>query len=158
MQVNLSTWGYYKPGFVDPLYVPYQRKTIRGKSINTWKKQGASPIVDPGQVRAGLGIAYQRQYPQYDACGLGWKPGPDGYCVAEEPEFEGTFYTKDAHVPKYQYHDGYTVKPKGARRVSQFDNKSVNPFTGEYQISHTPYPSPTRSKYGQLPSRDSLLG
>lgn len=153
MEVKLSGWDYYRKDFVDPLYLPYQKKG----GINPTKKQGYYASKHPELVRAGLGMRYIRKRPD-DPCGLGWKDGGDGYCVEEKPEFEGTFYTESAHVPYYQYHGGYAPKFKsGSRRVESTDNISISPFTGEVQLSHIPKKSPNRRRYGHLPSKDSLL-
>lgn len=155
MRSNLSVWGYYKKGFVDPLYAPYQRTCVEGEMINTWKVQGPPSTVEPRVTRRGLGAMYQRKN-SVDACPHGWKPAGNSYCVEDEPESRGTLYTADAHVPKYQYHSGYTVK-QGRPSLNEFDAKSVNPFTGEYESSHRSKPAASRVKYGGLPSRDSLL-
>ena len=140
MLVNLPVWSYYpKDGshFTDPLYAPYARIPIevKGKDgkteqicpVNPYKKQGYADGMDhPELVRKGWGLSFQLLHPDKDSCPHGWTKGEDGWCVAAKPEFEGTFYTENAHVAKYQYHDGYAPKKECGRVISQFDRKSVN--------------------------------
>lgn len=174
MNVNLPVWGYYtKDGsqFIDPLYAPYTRVPIELKDragnteqicpVNPYKKQGYKDgLVHPELVRKGWGLSFQLLHPDKDQCPHGWTKGEDGWCVANQPEFEGTFYTKDAHVPMYQYHDGYAPREmcgRASRQISQFDRKSVNPFTGNYSMLYQGKPSGMRQKYGHLPAKDSYL-
>ena len=161
MDVNLPVWKYYDQGFVDPLYVPYQRTPVTryGQTceVNTWKNQGCSELVHPELVRSGWGLDFQRMHADKDPCPHGWEKGAEGMCHAEEPEFEGTLYTDRAHVPKYQYWNGYTSRDVNTREISQFDQKSVHPETGKYQVSHQSYNSSPRGKYGRLSSRESFL-
>lgn len=172
MEINLPVWNYYPYGdkyFVDPMYVPYVRSLVEVEGddgiteeceVNTWKKQGYSDgFVHPELVRKGWGLSFQLLHPDKDPCPEGWTKGVDGWCVENKPEFEGTFYTKDAFVPKYQYWDSYAPRLKNARnkQINQFDMKSVNPWTGNYVIYNHPYPASNRTTYGYLPSKDSLL-
>jgi len=128
--------------------------------VNTWKRQGyADGLVHPELVRRGWGLDFQLMHPDKDPCPRGWIKGEDGWCFSEEPEFEGTFYTERAHVPRYQYWNGYAprlVNPK-RREISEFDMRSVHPMTGEYVIYHHPYYAPHRGVYGHHPSKDSYL-
>ncbi len=168
MDAELPVWNYYPrddQSFMDPLYVPYIRTLVKTPGglcgVNTWAKQGyADGFVHPELVRKGWGLGFQRMHPDKDlSCPEGWTSGKDGWCAENEPEFQGTFYTDKAFVPKYQYWDSYAPKlinPR-AKQISEFDMKSVNPFTGNYVIYFNPEPSSMTMKYGSLASKDSLL-
>ncbi len=185
MNVNLPVWGYYPPNnkkFIDPLYIPYQKQCINFNNhdfdmmvndgiqnpndgggmcgYKTMKKQGEfDGLVNPALVRKGWGMGFQLLHPK-DPCPEGWTKGEDGWCVENEPEFGNNgLYSKDAFVPKYQYWNGYAplLKDPNRRQINEFDNKSNNPYTGEYVVYHNPKPSTNRNKYGYLPSRDSLI-
>ena len=83
----------------------------------------------------------------------------NGWCTVEKPEYEGTFYTKDAFVARYQYWDSYAprLKDPNKRQLNTFDQRSINPFTGNFVMYHNSKPNGLRSKYGWLPSKDSML-
>jgi len=172
MDINLPLWGYYPKDnkkFIDPLYVPYQTTKVTTDvdgfeqecEVNPWPKQGyASGEVNPALVRRGWGLSYMRMHPDKDRkCPEGWTEGEFGWCASGEPEFKGTLYTNKAFVPAYQYWGGYAprIKDPMKRRINEFDNRSVNPWTGDYVLYHTPFPSSMRNKYGSMPSKDSLL-
>ncbi len=166
MNVNLPVWDYYpkddKP-FTDPLYAPYIKHPIATEDgvcpVNTWSKQGYSDgFVNPGLVRKGWGLGFQLMHPHVDTCPEGWTKGEDGWCAENEPEFgDHGLYSKKAFVPKYQYWDSYAPKIKNAREINQFDRKSVNPWTGNYNVSYLAKPASNRVKYGHLASKDSLI-
>lgn len=187
MQTNLSTWHYYSPGFLDPLYVPYQKKYVKtpfsdgcGKQndgntgivsengvpggegecpINTWEQQGyADGLVHPELVRKGWGKSFQLQT-AYDPCPYGYSKGQDGWCYPVYPEYEPIFYTKKAFIAKNQYFDGSYPKHESELpgHYSNFDMKSVHPNTGRYMIYHRSVPAPQRKDYGGLRVGDSYL-
>lgn len=167
MEVNLPVWKYYPKDdsyFTDPLYVPYQYENVCTEDgeckVNTWTKQGyPDGFVNPALVRKGWGLNFQLQHP-WDPCPEGWTKGEDGWCAANEPEFgDHGLYTKHAFVPKYQYWGGYAprLRNPGYKEINQFDQKSVNPWTGEYVVYDKSYPSENRVKYGYLPAKDSYL-
>lgn len=168
MEINLPVWSYYPKKdqqFIDPLYVPYQREAVDTNDgiccVNTWKKQGyADGFVNPALVRKGWGLGFQLMHPDKDPCPEGWTKGEDGWCVANEPEFgDHGLYSKNAFVPKYQYWNSYAPTLPSSRReeINEFDQKSVNPWTGDYVVYHHSYPASNRGKYGHLPSKDSML-
>lgn len=167
MEVNLPVWDYYPKNdkvYIDPLYVPYQNVPVKvGDNVcplNPWKKQGSDLSVNPALVRKCWGLDFQKMHPDKDRfCPVGWTPDKDGWCVSSEPEFEGTFYTDKQFAPKYQYWDSYAprIKEPIKRQLNNFDNRSINPFTGDYVMYHNSKPSSNRSKYGHLPSKDSYL-
>ena len=167
MQVNLPVWGYYPKDdkyFIDPLYVPYQSVPVKTECgvcpFNPWKKQGDPLAVNPGLVRRGWGLDFVKMHPAKDRqCPEGWTPGEDGWCLASKPEYEGTLYTDKAFTPMYQYWDSYAprLKDPNVRQLNSFDQRSVNPFTGNYVMYHNSKPNGLRSKYGHLPSKDSYL-
>jgi len=166
MQTNLSVWDYYPRDnsyFIDPMYVPYMETTCdigNDCPTNKFKKQGYKDgFVNPGLVRKGWCQSFQLLHPNFP-CPEGWTKGKDGWCARNEPEFgDNGLYTKDAFVPKYQYWDGYAPRYANSKikQINEFDNRSVNPFTGDYVIYHHPKPATQRSKYGALPSKDSYL-
>lgn len=170
MEYNLPVWGYYPSNdeyFVDPMYVPYVRDLVPDENgrcgeceINPWKKQGyADGFVHPELVRKGWGLGFQLMHADKDPCPEGWTKGIDGWCVENKPEFQGTFYTEKAFVPKYQYWDSYAPKlinPR-AKQINEFDQRSVNPWTGNYVVYNNPRPASNRIEYGSLSSKDSLL-
>lgn len=172
MEVNLPVWDYYPKNnslFVDPLYAPYQNAKVitdvegfeQECDVSLWRKQGyASGFVNPALVRKGWGLSYMRIHPDKDRkCPEGWTEGKYGWCVEDVPEFQGTLYTKKAFVPAYQYWGGYAPKidcPE-KRRINEFDNRSVNPWTGDYVVYHRSTPASQRYSYGSLASKDSLL-
>lgn len=173
MQVNLPVWGYYpkdESTFIDPLYAPYMREHIYVPSkdgndqlceVNMFKQQGyPDGLVNPALVRKGWGLSFQLAHPAKDRCPHGWSQGEDGWCVANKPEFEGTFYTDEAHVAKYQYWGGYApVDHKQLRSIkpTPFDRKSVSPWTGDYKVHYIPKGGEQRNKYGHLATKDSYL-
>ena len=173
MITNLPVWSYYPKNdqdFIDPMYVPYLKYQLPVKDaqggfqtcpVNTWAKQGYDDgFVNPDLVRRGWGSNFMLMHPDKDPCPEGWTKGVDGWCVENEPEF-GDFglYSKDAFVPKYQYWNSYAPRlwNPNDRELNEFDQKSVNPFTGNYVSYSKSYPSDTRAKYGSLPSKDSYL-
>ena len=170
MDVNLPIWSQYPKDdkyFIDPLYVPYQSVPVDTEcgqcSFNPWKPKPSPALVHPGLERRGWGWDFVRIHPDKDRqCPPGWVTDPNsdrGWCTVEKPEYEGIFYTPDAHVPKFQYFDSYAprLKNPNERQTNRFDHRSVNPFTGNYVMYHNSKPNELRSKYGHLPSRDSYL-
>ena len=167
MNVNLPNLSYYPPDnsyFIDPMYVPYQKALIGTEcgvcEVNTWAKQGYKDgFVNPALVRKNWGLDFQLMHP-IDPCPEGWTKGQDGWCAANEPEFgDHGLYSKEAFIPKYQYFNGYAPGPVNPRyrQINEFDNKSINPYTGDYVVYHNPNPGKSRGQYGMLPSKDSLL-
>lgn len=168
MDLNLPVWGYYPEDdryFIDPLYAPYMRslEEVDGQTceVNNWALQGYSDgFVNPALVRQGWGNSFQLMHPSVDACPSGWVKGEDGWCVREVPEFGNNgLYSKDAFVAKYQYWNGYAPRLASPRyrEDNSFDQRSVNPWSGNfvtYQHSHLPK---SRSIYGHAPSKDSLI-
>lgn len=170
MLVNLPVWGYYPKDnskFVDPLYIPYQDTWMKTKSgetcpVNTWEVQGyADGFVNPALVRKGWGLTFQLQHPDKDPCPEGWSK-INGMCVENEPEYGGQdagLYSVNSFTPKYQYWDSYTQRNQNAfvREINEFDNRSINPFTGDMVSYMTSYPSSSTTRYGKLRSKDSLI-
>lgn len=169
MDTNLTVWGYYPKDnsyFVDPLYAPYIRKSISSNDgrngtcqVNTWEKQGSYAFVNPGLVRQGWGLNFQLKHPT-DPCPEGWTKEPGGWCRVHQPEYgDHGLYSKDAFIAKYQYHAGYTIPNKDPiqREFNNSDNKSINPFTGEYVVYHNPKPADQRRQYGLLPAKSMFL-
>ena len=175
MELNLSVWDYYpRDGgtFVDPLYIPYMpvSETIVGadgevsKSCpvrgGNWKQQGyPTGMVNPALVRKGWGMDFQLLHPG-DPCPEGWTKGEDGWCVENEPEFgDHGLYSKYAFVPKYQYWESYAPRAKDPafRELTPFDMKSVNPWTGDYNVSFISKPASIRAVYGRLPVGNSYI-
>lgn len=185
MDVNLPVWDYYPKDdsfFLDPMYVPYVNRLqytnpsvtnsscISSESTcntsqvcpqNNWKKQGyADGFVNPALVRKGWGLDFMLMHPDKDPCPEGWTKTNDGWCVANQPEFGNHgLYSNSAFIPRYQYWDGYAPRLRNPRfrEISEFDNKSVNPFTGNYVVYTLAKPAENRSVYGHLASKDSYL-
>jgi len=156
MQINQSVWDYYPQDnsrLYDPLYYPYKKEEkccknpVTGEDeacqVYPFKEQGCvGSLVNPNLVRRGWGLDFQLLQPGFTPCPNGWtKDKTTGFCVSNSPEFEGTFYTKDAFVPKFQYHSAYCANPRPNLRVSEFDMRSVNPFTGDYVVYFTSKPN-----------------
>jgi hypothetical protein len=183
MDINLPVWGYYPQDnsqFIDPLYIPYQNqarpscharkvRTPNGKEVpgecpyNPWREAGqgySDGLVHPELVRKGWGQDFMLLHPDKDPCPEGWTKTKGGWCVANKPEFgDHGLYSTDAFIPEYQYHGGYAPARQCPRDrpINEFDNRSVNPFTGDY-VRYFPGTTPkNRSRYGALPSKDSLL-
>lgn len=169
MLINLPVWDYYPKDdkkFIDPMYVPYQRTLVKTKDgqmcpVNTWAVQGyADGFVNPDLVRRGWGLDFQLLHPDKDPCPEGWTKGEDGWCTSSEPEFgDHGLYSEYAFTPKYQYWDSYTQRTNNAfvREINEFDNRSINPSTGNFVSYNTSYPSTTTTNYGKLRSKDSYL-
>ncbi len=95
MDVRLPVMKYYEKGFVDPLYVPYQRVRrlgqmqstgrVVGVDVNPYTKAGDPLYVNPALERKGWELSFQKQF-TYDPCPAGWTPGADGWCFQTEPE------------------------------------------------------------------------
>lgn len=164
MEYNASIWSYYPPNdlqFIDPLYAPYTRQKVSNGvggfcETNTWLHNKRNECFHPEAVRRGWGTTFQLMQPT-NPCPEGYNKLENGFCILNEPEFEGTFYTSEAFVPKYQYWDSYAPKFRGKREISQFDMKSINPNTGNFVVYHPPRVSKSTLKYGNLASKDSLL-
>lgn len=179
MQHNQPLISYYPEKdakFIDPMYVPYERKlvpiTSDGKCkhpINTWKRNGSKALVHPDHIRHNLGTDFLKVHPN-DSCPAGWKELSNGICSrSHQQAHESSFATPDIFAARYQYHDGYSVSPKNELsklKLKHFDvknsetflNRSVNPHTGKYVVYHEPRPHPSSSKYGVNPARHSYLG
>lgn len=185
MEVNLPIWGYYAKDFVDPLYVPYVKSgDAPSASSNSHQAQcGATNVfadspsqipcqggmTDPRLVKDGWGLRFQRLHPEVDACPEGWKESDDGYCVSKKPEFDTNYglYSKHAFVPKYQHFAAYGILPRAmmpdaGRHTSpappsSFDQKSVNPYTGDYVTYFRGHPVSGANRYVRMPSSHSLL-
>jgi hypothetical protein len=139
MKNNVSVWDYYQPNFVAPEYAPYLRRYVQDRdgntiSINTWEKQGCGDLVAPELVRANKGMTFQKLF-ESDPCPTGFKKAPMGYCVEEPLRHQPVFYTDKAFIAKRQFWEGYTT-PVPDRISEQFDMRSVNPLTGQYDIPY----------------------
>lgn len=160
MDVNNSVWSHYpKSGvYLDPMYAPYARQletTEHGLCpINTWKKQGEVGVIYPEHVRRGWGHKFQRKHSHYP-CPHGYNDIGDGFCAPAVSESEAIFYTAKAFLPENQEWHGYAEPNKCNSEAYQFQNRSVNPFTGEYNIYFKG--KGTSNDYARLPSRDSYL-
>lgn len=165
MLTNTPVWSYYNPGFIDPLYVPYHREAVPAGDgycipLNNWAHQGPPTTVNPDLVRINWDVSFQLLHPG-DPCPDGWTKGLDGWCVRQPQPYEPVFYTDKAFIAKTQFPNGYTRPYRGThRRISeQTDLRSVNPLTGQYQVSFQPVDrrNMTSTNYGRLPSKDSYL-
>jgi len=167
MQYNGDVWSQYPKDdkyFIDPLYVPYQNTPVMTEygvcPFNGWKQSCGDSTVNPALVRRGWGLNFTKMHPDKDPqCPQGWSPGADGWCIINKPEFEGIFYTDKAFVPEYQYWDSYAprIMDPNRRQLNSFDQRSINPFTGNYVMYHNSKPNGLRQKYGHLPAKDSYL-
>jgi hypothetical protein len=173
MNHNTSVWDRYRPGFVDPLYVPYIKTEIKdskGNSVpvNTWQKIGYSNgLVNPDIVRINWGLSFTRKHAS-DPCPVGFISGDGGFCFPLKPEHEPVFYTDKAFIAKRQFFRGYQTDEKHQQRKisDSFDMRSVSPFTGTYTTfydgsrdhSYTGNSnSRNKTKYGRQPTRDNYL-
>lgn len=165
VDVNLPVWGYYPSDnqkFIDPLYLPYQNQMIPTPSgvcpVNCFKHDDCEGVgFHPELVRAGWCWDFQRMHPDKDPCPPGFVEGKEGMCHKEKLDWEGSFYTDEQFAPKYQYWNGYAVKPSCSPLLDEFDQKSVNPYTGQYVNYFPSNPSKSRQKYKNIPSMDSYL-
>jgi hypothetical protein len=186
MYVNLPIGSYYPKNnqkFLDPLYVPYQDKSFpifkdggtdgKGKvcktPLNTWPKNSCSPDIYPDTLRIGWNMDFQRVHPQ-DKCPAGWKDSGenDGVCKRMwQGGHESNFYTDKTFQVEYQYFDGYAVQPTNKKSNGYLksldphptlEQRSVNPYTGEYVTYFEPPPNKSSLKYSKVPSRHSYLG
>lgn len=171
MLYNASVWDYYPKNdskYLSPMYAPYQPWFSRAKdgqicpAPSPFAPQGYSDgFVNEGLVRKGWGLSFMLKHTD-DPCPAGWTKESDGMCYENEPEF-GSYgnglYSENAFVPKYQYWNGYTQSNKNAfvREINEFDNRSINPFTGEMISYITSYPAQSTTGYGKLRSKDSLI-
>lgn len=178
MQHNQPLISYYPSDdskFVDPMYVPYQRKNmpIQGEGcyhpVNTWKKHGCPEMVHPDHIRRGWNMDFLRIHPN-DPCPAGMVDIGNGYCSRTyQQAHESNFATSEHFAAKYQYHNGYTISPQdyeSRKRLTVYDipnsepflNRSANPHTGQYVVYHDPLPNQASQKYGIMPTRHSYLG
>lgn len=161
MNVNLSVWQRYQPGFVDPEYVPYMRERTKDRwgnevEINRWEVQGPETMVQPELVRINKGMTFQRMFEE-DPCPVGWTKNPgasDAYCYQAPLRHEPVFYTDKAFIAKNQYFGGSTDsggvlnRNQSARQISeQSDLRSVNPLTGDYTVYYQPVSSSAKVRY-----------
>lgn len=166
MLTNLPVWNYYPRDdslFIDPLYAPYVRRNIQASDgvfpVNTTERQGGYLFVRPELVRKGWSLDFQRKHAHFP-CPSGYLEGSAGWCIKSEADFgDHGLYSRDSFVAKYQYPSGYTTMPQDSarRELTPFDNKSVNPHTGNFVSYYRPKGLEVRSLYGHLPSKDSLL-
>ena len=116
MQHNQPLLSYYPSDnskFIDPMYIPYQRKLVeidgsKGKDgrvckhpLNTWKKNGSSSMVHPGHIRKELNMDFLKIHPS-DPCPAGWTDTGDGFCSrthqqAHESNGDGVFLDEILH-------------------------------------------------------------
>jgi len=169
MDVNLSVWHRYAPGWVSPDFVPYLRELTTDRwgnkvEINRWKKQGPLSTVQPELVRINKGLTFQRLF-ETDPCPPGWeklKNDPSGYCYQAPLRHEPVFYTDKAFIAKNQFWqgpgdpspaNGELDRNAGFRQVSeQSDLRSVSPLTGNYTVFYQPLPSAAKTRYvGPVP-------
>ena len=183
MEVNLPVWKYYEDGFVDPMYVPYQKSWTQIRNncgdcvdwpTNTWQKFPiGGGLASAGQTRRGRGLTFQLEHPD-DPCPMGWKRADcgevdTGYCVKEELEFEPVFYTEKAFIPKNQYWNGYDSCSKGynseklncPKKGCGIDGdalsmRSISPYTGKW-MPYKGKPNKTTSKYATAGTPSSYL-
>lgn len=168
MQHNQPLISYYPSNdekFVDPMFVPYQRKLLPLKEgeclhpVNTWKKHGSPALVHSDHIRKGSGMDFLRLHP-HDPCPPGFHDVGNGFCTrSHQSGHESNFATE---VPNtQQFHDGYSVNPRSFK-VSHSDtdtflNRSVNPNTGKYVVYHEPRPHASSQRYGKVSMRHSYL-
>lgn len=160
MIANESIWHYYQPGYVHPSYVPYLRKKVIDRwgnevSINTWEKQGGPAMVEPALVRVNKGLTFQRMF-DTDPCPSGFTKAENSYCVRKPLVNEQVFFTDKAFIPKKQYWGGYADSEKvmndttpGDRSSSNFDMRTVHPFTGDYTIYYYSNKPVSPNRYGR---------
>jgi hypothetical protein len=183
MDVNLPVWDYYPSDgkFIDPMYAPYGRVMVRSDSeqyaryggiesdtptqefcpMNKWPHQTtACNSIYPEHVRKGLGLKFQKKHSWYP-CPVGYKDIGDGFCAPTCQESEPIFYTDKSFTVRPTYFGAYgECPPKNKdlpledREFNEFDQKSVNPFTGLYQ---TYFKSRRSCKYIPNPSRNSYM-
>ncbi len=168
MYANLPVWKYYEKGFVDPLYALYQKKRVAGRDQSTGRRVGvdinpytpaASPMYsNPNLERKGWSLSFQRQF-SYDPCPASWTPGADGWCFLSDTENDmGIFYTDKAYIAPIQYFDGYTKGVQWEQGINNFDNRSVSPFTGQFQSEPPSFIDPTiAGTYARSPVPSSYV-
>lgn len=182
MYLNMPFGSYYPPDnskFIDPLYVPYLNKNaplVKGDKtchapINTWPKTSncKEPSFYPDHLRVGWNMDFQRIHPQ-DPCPAGFvdKGENNGMCTrVHQTGHESNFYTDEGFKVKYQYDNGYTVNPKDTKSINylksldphpELEQRSVNPYTGQYVAYFEPPSNVTTNTYGRAPVRHSYLG
>lgn len=173
MNVNLPVWEYYRKGYADPDFEPYQKIITKDRwgnevAINPTKVQGCAGLVEPEIVRINKGLIFQRKF-DTDPCPNGWKK-PTGknqqdaisqsFCVREEIRHEPIFYTDKAFIAKNQYFASVVGKeiddPSKQSYSNEFDLRSIDHNTGKYHIWYQSKPSSERyQKYvSPLKSKD----
>lgn len=120
MQYNNSVWVHYQPGFIDPMYVPYQGVSVKGTKIYPFKKQGE--CAEPVLVRKNWGMRFQPQYDNFP-CPYRWKKDSEGFCVEDRP-LDSRFYLQSA--PNY-----YLKTEKPVLSPHSLQNISFDLKTGE---------------------------
>ena len=175
MDINLPFLAHYPKDdskFIDPMFVPYQRKNIPLDNqgcyipVNTWSSMGNPNYVNNDHYRREWNMDFKKMYAS-DPCPGGWKDAGNGICVAVRQEaHDSNFYADKMFKVKYQYPNGYTVNNKNGPCVALNDQDdspavkaaSLNPNTGRFVVYHDPNPNKNSKKYGGLPSRSSYLG
>ncbi len=156
--------------FIDPLYVPYQRKlvSIPGEGcktfVNTWPKGFCPEQTYPDHYRMGWNSDFLRMHPN-DPCPPGWVDTGNGMCSrAYTSSHDSNFYTSDLFAVDPQFLDGYTVNRGDIRGMNKLKNMitgpelnklSVNPNTGNYVDYHGSKPNINSTKYNVNPARFS---
>ena len=135
---------------------------------NKWPQQATYPSIYPEHVRKGWGLKFQKKHSWYP-CPYGYTDMGDGFCTPKCLEAEPVFYTDKGYVVKNTYFDGYgysgapnTDKYNKSvhnddKQYSVFDQKSVNPFTGEFQTYFPSYDSKRKSKHVVMQSKLSFV-
>ena len=176
MRANQPLISYYPADdskFLDPMYVPYQRKLvpIPGEGcktyVNTWPKGFCPEQVYPDHLRMGWNMDFLRMHPN-DPCPAEWVDAGDGMCSrAYTSSHDSNFYTSDLFAAEPQFFDGYSVRHNDEKLMNklnarvtapEFRKLSVNPNTGNFVEYYDAKPNSNTLRYNVNPSRFSYLG
>jgi len=138
--LNLPVWAYYSKGFIDPLYLPYQKTKVVANNPNDPRgptscqievfpaKSNGSPLsFNQEEVRKGKFLNFQRQYTT-DPCPPNYSKGKGNWCIQDDPEYEPIFYTDKAFLPVKRFNPPASVY-KGRPDRSNYG----------YTVDYSPY-------------------
>jgi hypothetical protein len=148
-KINLNL--AYKPGFIHPEFAPYEEKKKLASTPNGRKE--LTDGLDSTQIRAGksytfkaLGNAHTGQY-----CPANFTKVPDAEFFDRDAPRSGYVNKRNAYICVYDK-TKEVDRTKEARiqkstPQSSFDMRSLNPYTGEYDIYFKSKNACTTQKY-----------
>jgi len=167
MQTTNKVIDYYKQGFIDPLYAPYEKvgvdigngctyqvykSTKMGGSCFEGRKRGdpplavgpdgqitPTPLINPEEIRIGRGHTFQKQNAYTTACPPGFDNYPGGYCVKSAPTFDPIMYTTDNYSPVDYFPQRFSPQIKDTRPIKYPQSGIAYGWGGNPSVKQSKY-------------------